>query len=79
MSGSRHPPSDSRHPLPGSRTPPGWNRFKQYCFHYPSLGVALDISRMAFPRGYLEQMAGRMEHAFADMAELERGAIPNPD
>jgi len=56
-----------------------WSRFKEFSFHHPKLGISIDLSRLPFPPGYLEQMAGRMEHAFADMAALEKGAIANPD
>ncbi|HTX67085.1 MAG TPA: glucose-6-phosphate isomerase [Opitutaceae bacterium] len=56
-----------------------WSRFKEFSFQFPRVGVAIDLSRLPFPPGYLEQMAGRMEHAFADMAALEKGAIANPD
>jgi glucose-6-phosphate isomerase len=56
-----------------------WSRYKEYSYHYPRLGLSLDLSRLPFPPGYLEQMAGRMEHAFVDMAALEKGAIANPD
>jgi len=56
-----------------------WSRFKEFSFHHPKLGVSIDLSRLPFPPGYLEQMAGRMEHAFVDMAALEKGAIANPD
>lgn len=56
-----------------------WNRFKSLSFHSPKLGFSLDLSRMPFPDGYLESMAPRMAQALAAMAELERGAIANPD
>jgi len=56
-----------------------WTRFKEFFYHHPRLGLSLDLSRLPFPPGYLEQMAGRMEHAFVDMAALEKGAIANPD
>lgn len=56
-----------------------WNRFKTHCYHYPSLGVALDISRIPFPDDFLAGIEPRMKQAFADMAALEKGAIANPD
>jgi glucose-6-phosphate isomerase len=55
-----------------------WNRFKQHHYEDAALGVALDISRMPFPDGYLEAMEPRMQQAFAAMAALEAGAIANP-
>ena len=56
-----------------------WDRFKSLYYHSPKLGFGLDISRMPFPDGYLESMAPRLDAAFAAMAELEKGAIANPD
>ena len=55
-----------------------WNRFKQHHFQDRALGVALDISRIPFPDGYLASMEARMQAAFASMAALEKGAIANP-
>ena len=54
-----------------------WNRFKEHRYEEASLGLALDISRIPFPDGYLASMEGRMQKAFADMAALEKGAIAN--
>jgi len=56
-----------------------WSRFQTYNFPVESLGVSLDLSRMPFPEGFLEQMATPMQKAFADMSALEKGAIANPD
>ncbi len=55
-----------------------WNRFKEHRYPYEDLGVALDISRIPFPEGYLASMEARMQEAFARMSELEGGAIANP-
>jgi glucose-6-phosphate isomerase len=56
-----------------------WNRFKKYYTHYPELGLSLDLSRMGFPEDLTETMAPQFQKAFAAMAELEKGAIANPD
>ncbi len=56
-----------------------WERFKKYYREYPSLGLALDISRMSFSDDFLPGMEPHFEKAFHDMADLERGAIANPD
>ena len=56
-----------------------WERFKKYYSVYPSIGLALDISRMNFADDFLETMEPRMQTAFAAMAALEKGAIANPD
>jgi glucose-6-phosphate isomerase len=56
-----------------------WQRFKQNYLQLEELGFALDISRIDFPEDYLSNMEPRMQQAFAAMAELEAGAIANPD
>jgi len=56
-----------------------WSRFKKHFYQNRDLGLALDISRIPFPDGFLDQMEAPMQKAFADMAALEKGAIANPD
>lgn len=56
-----------------------WDRFKNRHFVYPKLGLALDLSRMPYPDGWTDTQAEPMARAFAAMAELEKGAIANPD
>ncbi|RKX33828.1 MAG: glucose-6-phosphate isomerase [Verrucomicrobia bacterium] len=56
-----------------------WNRFKQHHTVYPDLGFALDISRIPFPDGYIEEKAGDLEKALDQMEALEGGSIANPD
>jgi glucose-6-phosphate isomerase len=56
-----------------------WERFQKYYLQVPSLGLAVDISRMNFPDGFLVSMEEPMKRAFLDMAALEKGAIANPD
>jgi len=56
-----------------------WRRFQKYYSEFPSLGLALDLSRMNFPDNYFEMMAPRIQSAFTAMTDLERGAIANPD
>src|SRR2546421_2859165 len=56
-----------------------WRRFQKYYTEFPALGLALDLSRMKFPDHYFEMMEPRMQRAFGAMADLERGAIANPD
>jgi len=55
-----------------------WTRFKDLHYQNPALGMALDISRIPFPDGFLGSMEPRIQKAFADMAALEKGAIANP-
>ena len=56
-----------------------WQRFQKHYTEFPSLGLALDLSRMNFGDDFLPAMQPRLAKAFAAMAELERGAIANPD
>ena len=56
-----------------------WSRFKTHYYTNPSLGFALDISRIPFPDGFLAKMEPAMQDAYAAMAALEGGAIANPD
>jgi glucose-6-phosphate isomerase len=56
-----------------------WERFQQYYLECPLLGLALDLSRMNFEADFFARMEPRIQKAFAAMAELERGAIANPD
>src|SRR6185436_5046347 len=56
-----------------------WQRFNKYYSVFPSLGLAVDLSRMNFDAQYFPAMAARIQKAFAAMADLEGGAIANPD
>jgi glucose-6-phosphate isomerase len=56
-----------------------WQRFRQYYIEYPQLGLSLDLSRMNFPADFFARMEPDIQRAFAAMAELECGAIANPD
>jgi glucose-6-phosphate isomerase len=56
-----------------------WQRFQNYYSEFPSLGLALDLSRMNFGDDFFSSMEPRIQSAFRAMAELERGAIANPD
>ena len=60
-------------------TPILWKRYQQYLCQVPSLGLTLDVSRMRFDDGFLDQMAAPMRQAFEAMDALERGDIANPD
>ena len=39
----------------------------------------LDVSRMRFDEGFVKKMKPKFDQAFAEMDDLERGAIANPD
>ena len=56
-----------------------WKRYQQYLCEVPSLGLTLDVSRMRFEDGFLDQMAAPIARAFEAMDALERGDIANPD
>src|SRR3954452_24405262 len=56
-----------------------WEHFKNFYFEFPSIGLAVDLSKMTFPAGFFETMEPRVQKAFAEMRELEKGAIANPD
>jgi glucose-6-phosphate isomerase len=56
-----------------------WKRFQQYYSEFPKLGLAIDLSRMNFDERFFASMEPRIQKAFAAMAELEKGAIANPD
>jgi glucose-6-phosphate isomerase len=56
-----------------------WARYKDLYTAHPEIGLALDLSRLNFPDDFFEQMAEPLEKAFADMSELENGALANPD
>ena len=56
-----------------------WEKFTQYYLSLPELDFALDVSRIDFGDGFLAEMEPRIQTAFKAMAELEAGAIANPD
>lgn len=56
-----------------------WQNFQKYYFHFPSIELALDLSRMGLDQAFLTKMAKPMQKAFAAMKALEGGAIANPD
>jgi len=56
-----------------------WQRYSTYLCACPKIGLSLDISRMNFVEGFFGLMEPAMQRAFAAMAELEKGAIANPD
>ena len=56
-----------------------WERFSKYYLELRDLNFALDISRINFSDSFLNDMQQRMKKAYQDMANLEAGAIANPD
>jgi glucose-6-phosphate isomerase len=56
-----------------------WERFQKYYTEFPTIGLAMDLSRMALDDQFLAGMDSRMQKAFSAMDALEKGAIANPD
>lgn len=56
-----------------------WDRYKKYLLHHDELGLTLDVSAVPFPDDYFPSMTGKMAQVFAQMKELEGGALANPD
>ncbi len=54
-----------------------WNRYCEWRFADPQLGLTLDISRVRFPDGYFDQMAAAISDALAAMQQLEQGGLAN--
>lgn len=56
-----------------------WSRYQKHLCAPPGLNLRLDISRMNFDDDFLASMEPAMTRAYQAMAELEAGAIANPD
>lgn len=56
-----------------------WERYKDHLSCCPETGLLLDISCMDFPDDYFDTMAPFLVRAYREMAELESGALANPD
>jgi glucose-6-phosphate isomerase len=56
-----------------------WQKYQKWLYFHEALGFYLDISRMRFDDAFVEALQPKFEKAFVDMAELEKGAIANPD
>lgn len=56
-----------------------WDNFQKNFVAFDSLNFSIDLSRVGFPSDYVEKAAPMLNKAFDAMAELEKGAIANPD
>jgi glucose-6-phosphate isomerase len=56
-----------------------WERFQKFYTEFQPLGLALDLSRTELTDEYVEKIQPQLEASFKAMAELEDGAIANPD
>jgi glucose-6-phosphate isomerase len=59
--------------------PASWERFQQFYYNYPAIGLAVDLSRTAVSEDVISAMKPAFEKAFRAMDDLEGGAIANPD
>ena len=56
-----------------------WQSYNQNLLRFPELGFSLDLSLMDIGGDFPAAMTPKIAKAFADMRELEAGAIANPD
>lgn len=56
-----------------------WQRYVDWLYQHKELGLYLDVSRVGFTDDFFQEMEPRLQKAFKDMVELEKGAIANPD
>uniref|UniRef100_A0A2C9WDY5 Glucose-6-phosphate isomerase n=1 Tax=Manihot esculenta TaxID=3983 RepID=A0A2C9WDY5_MANES len=56
-----------------------WRRYVDWLYQHKELGLYLDVSRIGFTDEFVAEMEPRLQKAFKDMEELEKGAIANPD
>src|SRR5262249_53317228 len=56
-----------------------WDRFRASYYVDKATGLSVDISRMAWGNDFFARMEPEIQRAYAEMAELERGAIANAD
>jgi glucose-6-phosphate isomerase len=56
-----------------------WQRYQDWLYYHAELGIYVDISRIGFTPDFVSQIEPKFAKAFADMKDLEAGAIANPD
>lgn len=56
-----------------------WERYRKYLYLDVELDLMIDISRMQFSEDFFDKMAEPMARINQEIAELEKGAIANPD
>jgi len=56
-----------------------WDRYKKYLLVDEGTGISIDISRMKFSDSFLKERDADIRRALTAMAQLEAGAIANPD
>ncbi len=56
-----------------------WQRYKERTTFHDEIGLSLDLSRVDFADDFFDQQSESINKAFTAMADLEQGAIANPD
>ncbi len=56
-----------------------WERYKERTTFHDEIGLRLDLSRLDFSDDFFKEHQPAVEKAFLVMADLEKGAIANPD
>ena len=56
-----------------------WQRYQDWLYYHEGLSFYVDVSRMQFDDAFVERLRPKFEKAFQEMADLEGGAIANPD
>lgn len=56
-----------------------WERYQHFLNNNSTIGLSIDISRMNFSDDFFSRMKVPLQGAFRAMAELEAGAVANPD
>ena len=56
-----------------------WQRYQDWLYYHTGLGMYLDVSRVRFDDDFVAQMTPKFDRAFQAIADLEAGAIANPD
>ncbi|MGF1677568.1 MAG: glucose-6-phosphate isomerase [Candidatus Methylacidiphilales bacterium] len=58
---------------------PSWQAYQNQIISIEPLGITLDVSRMQHDPSWIEDLKPRIDLAFDQMNELEKGSIANPD
>ncbi len=56
-----------------------WQRYQKTTYFNDILDISVDISRLNFPDNFWAEIEPKLQNAYEKMAELENGAIANPD
>ncbi|MDG2991100.1 glucose-6-phosphate isomerase [Candidatus Synechococcus calcipolaris G9] len=56
-----------------------WQQYQDWLYYHPELKLYLDVSRMGLDQATVATLTPAFQQAFQAMAELEAGAIANPD